>query len=89
MSKNQRFHNSDQYYLEHTSGLLTKAADRGEITEHERKLIDEFMGELVATSHISPTHRYKLVGTIIRNHAYHPEYTKCSIADVYRATDLI
>lgn len=85
MSKNQRFHCSDTFYLEHTSGLLTKAVERGAITEQERELIEEFIGELVATSHISPTRRYKLVGTIIRNHAYHPEYTKCRIGDVYQA----
>ena len=47
------------------------------------------MWEMVATWHISPTHRYKRVRNIIRNHAYHRGYTKCSIADVYRATDLI
>ena len=89
MSKNQRFHCSDTYYLEHTLGLLSKAVNINAITEEERKLIDEFMGELVATSHISPTRRYKLVGTIIRNHAYHPEYAKCSIGDVYQAIDQI
>lgn len=83
MSKNQKFHCSDTFYLEHTSGLLTKVVERGAITEQERELIEEFIGELIATSHISPTRRYKLVGTIIRNHAYHPEYTKYCIWDVY------
>lgn len=85
MSKNQRFHCSDTYYLEHTLGLLSKAVANNTITEKERKLIDEFVGELVATSHISPSRRYKLVGMILRNHTYHPEYTKCSIGDVYQA----
>ncbi|MEA5036854.1 Tyrosine recombinase XerC [bioreactor metagenome] len=89
MGTNQRFHCSQGYYLEHTLSLLQKAVEDGRINEDERAIIDEYIGELVAVSQISPVRRYKLVGTIIRNHEFHPPFTECKIKDVYHAIDLI
>ena len=89
MGKNQRFHCSQGYYLEHSSTLLEKAANEGKIDEEERAIIEEYIGEMVAISQISPVRRYKLVGTIIRNHEFHPHFTECKINDIYRAIDQI
>jgi len=89
MGTNQRFHCSQNYYLEHASNLLSKAVECGKITEEERSLIDEYIGELVAVSQISPVRRYKLIGLLIRNHEFHPPYKECTLKDVYCALDRI
>lgn len=89
MGTNQRFHNPDNYYLEHIKKLLDDNIKSGRINTTDRRLIEEFISEIVAISQISPTRRYKLVGIIIRNREYLPPYADCSISDVYTAIDRI
>ncbi len=90
MGTNQRFHQSNKYYLERIPILLSKGIDSGRINERDRELIEEFIAEIVAVSQITPIRRYKLVGTLIRirEHLLTP-YADSTIADVYTAIDNI
>lgn len=89
MGTNQRFHQSQNYYLTHVSSLLSKGIETERITKKDRELIEEYINEIVAVSSISPTRRYKLVGILIRNREFHPPYSECSITDIYSAIDKI
>lgn len=85
MGKNQRFHNSDEYYIRRASGYLSKAVELQKITEKDRELISEFINEIVATSQVSAIRQHKVTSLLIRNRAYLPEYSACTISDVYQA----
>ncbi len=90
MGMNQRFHKPNTYYLEHIPILLNRGVESGTITKHDKRLIEEFMAELVAVSQISPIRRYKLVGILVRlrEHLSEP-YADSSITDVYTAIESI
>lgn len=85
MGKNQRFHNSDEYYIQRAALSLNKAVDLQKITKRDRDLITEFINEIVATSQVSATRQHKVTSLLIRNRAYLPEYSACTITDVYNA----
>lgn len=85
MGKNQRFHNSDIYYIENAKSLLVKAVEQQRITQRDKELISEFIDENTAISQLSAIRRYKLTVTLIKNRYYLPEYSACTIGDIYSA----
>lgn len=89
MGTNRRFHSTCGSKIEETNSYLDKSVSAGAITEQERQIIDEYIEELCATTQISPTRRYKIAGTIVRTHAYFPEFSACTLSDVYKAIETI
>lgn len=85
MGKNQRFHNPDIYYIENAKSLLVKAVEQQRITQRDKELISEFIDENTAISQLSAIRRYKLTVTLIKNRYYLPEYSACTIGDIYSA----
>lgn len=89
MATNQNFHQPDKKFIEQARQLIITAVSAGSITSDDASLIREFIDELRANSGISGTREHKLIDTLLLNREFHPEYRKCTLADVRAAKTAI
>ena len=89
MATNQNFHQPSKKFIEQARSLIVSAVSAGSISSDDASLIREFITELRADSGISGTREHKLIDTLLLNREFHPEYRKCTLADIRSAKTAI
>jgi len=83
------FHVSDAKYAEYTRSSLSSAVEEGRITREDAALIEEFTGEIAATSQISPSRKYKLTYTLVGWRRFIGPFRENPIGDLYAGVEAI
>jgi site-specific recombinase XerD len=88
-TNNTAFHVSDAKYAEYARSSLSSAVEEGRITREDAALIEEFTGEIAATSQISQSRKYKITYTLVGWRRFIGPFTENLIGDLYSGVEAI
>ena len=77
------FHVPDAKYTEYTRNTLSHAVEENRITSEDAALIEEFTGEIAATSQISPSRKFKITCTLVGWRRFIGPFRENGIGDLY------
>ena len=83
------FHVSDVKYAEYTRSTLSSAVEENRATHEDAALIQEFTGEIAATSQISQARKYKITYTLVGWRRFIGPFTENRIGDLYAGVEAI
>ena len=83
------FHVTDAKYAEYTRNALSLTVEENRVTPEDAALIEEFTGEIVATSQISQSRKYKITYTLLGWRRFIGPFTENRIGDLYSGVEKI
>ena len=83
------FHVPDAKYTEYTRNTLSHAVEENRITSEDAALIEEFTGEIAATSQISPSRKFKITCTLVGWRRFIGPFRENGIGDLYAGVERI
>ncbi len=83
------FHVTDAKYAEYTRNALSSTVGENRVTPEDAALIEEFTGEIVATSQISQSRKYKITYTLLGWRRFIGPFTENGIGDLYSGVEKI
>lgn len=83
------FHVPDAKYTEYTRNTLSHAVEENRITSEDAALIEEFTGEIAATSQISQSRKFKITYTLVGWRRFIGPFRENGIGDLYAGVERI
>ncbi len=83
------FHVPDAKYTEYTRNTLSHAVEENRITSEDAALIEEFTGEIAATSQISPSRKFKITCTLVGWRRFIGPFRENGTGDLYAGVERI
>lgn len=83
------FHRTDEEYATSTGNNLENSVEEGRITPEDADLIREFTSEIVATSHISQSRKYKITYSLTGWRRFIGPFRENTIADIFAGVEAL
>lgn len=89
MGSNPRFHKKDDAYPRMSKSILDLGVTEGRLTERDRSLIREFVGEVGAARSLTPARRYKLTTILAGSRRFIGPFEDLTITDLHEGLERI
>jgi len=83
MAEDSRFHVLNKNFAKHSIGSLKHGKEAYGMTDRDEEILNQFINEVTAQNHISPSRQFKLVTTLVGWRRYIGEYEKNTITDIH------